>query len=131
MPDLKVVTPAPSTRLETLVEDYLARCRAKGLSPRRSVTTMGMRRQGVFLPWAAQEAITEPAQITTRVLDRFSSHLLEHGGKRVDLPRIRTEGSPPPHCSTLHLHRRQPAGAVLGVRSPDLGGPAVNSEVGQ
>jgi hypothetical protein len=34
MPDLNVVTPAPSSRLEALVDDYLAHCRAKGLSPK-------------------------------------------------------------------------------------------------
>ena len=77
MPDLQLVTPAPSTRLETLVEDYLAHCRAKGLSPKTIRDNYGYALKGVFLPWAAQEGIAEPSQITSRVLDRFSAHLLE------------------------------------------------------
>ncbi len=56
MPDLKVVTPAPSTRLETLVEDYLAHCRAKGLSPKTIRDNYGYALKGVFLPWAAQDS---------------------------------------------------------------------------
>jgi hypothetical protein len=74
MPDLQVVTPAPTTRLEELVEDYLAHCRAKGLSPKTIRDNYGYALKGVFLPWAAQEGIAEPSQITSRVLDRFSSH---------------------------------------------------------
>ncbi len=42
----------------------------------------------MFLPWATAEGITEPGQITSRVLDRYTSHLLEHGGKRGPLSRF-------------------------------------------
>lgn len=34
------------------------------------------------MPWAEEQAITEPAQLDNRVLDRFSVRLLDHGGKR-------------------------------------------------
>src|SRR5205807_637291 len=34
-----------------------------------------------FLPWCRDAEITEPAQLTQRVLDRFTSHLYEHGGR--------------------------------------------------
>ena len=88
MPDLELVTPAPSTRLEALVEDYLAHCRAKGLSPKTIRDNYGYALKGVFLPWATQEGITEPSDITSRALDRFSAHLLEKGGKRGPLSRF-------------------------------------------
>jgi hypothetical protein len=88
MPDLQLVTLAPSIRLAELVEDYLAHCRAKGLSPKTIRDNYGYALKGVFLPWAAQEGITEPSQITGRVLGRFSSHLLEQGGKRGPLSRF-------------------------------------------
>jgi site-specific recombinase XerD len=58
------------------------------LSPKTIKDNYGYALKGVFLPWAAQEGITEPSQITSRVLDRFSSHLLEHGGKRGPLSRF-------------------------------------------
>jgi integrase/recombinase XerD len=41
----------------------------------------------MFLPWAAAEGITEPGQTTNRVLDHYTAHLLEHGGKRGPLSR--------------------------------------------
>jgi hypothetical protein len=88
MPDLTVVTPAPASRLETLVEDYLAHCRARGLSPRTIRDNYGYALKGVFLHWAAGQGITEPSQITNRLLDRFSADLLERGGKRGPLSRF-------------------------------------------
>jgi integrase len=61
--------------------DHLASCRARGLSPKTIRDNYGYALKSVFLPWAADEGITEPEQITNRVLDRFTAHLLEHGGK--------------------------------------------------
>ena len=46
-----------------------------------------LRAEVLFLPWATAVGITEPGQITTRVLDRYTAHLLEHGGKRGPLSR--------------------------------------------
>ena len=65
-----------------MVEDYLASCRARGLSPKTIRDNYGYALKSMFLPWAAGEGITEPDEITSRVLDRFTAHLLEHGGKR-------------------------------------------------
>src|SRR5215472_12845609 len=87
MPELRVVEPAKPTTLEGLVEDYLASCRARGLSPKTIRDNYGYALKSMFLPWAAGEGITEPDQITNRVLDRFTAHLLEHGGKRGPLSR--------------------------------------------
>ena len=80
MPELRVIEPARPTALEGLVEDYLASCRARGLSPKTIRDNYGYALKSVFLPWAATEGITEPEHISGRVLDRFTAHLLEHGG---------------------------------------------------
>ncbi len=68
-----------------LVEDYLAACRAKGLSPKTIKLAYGYPLRGVFLPWCAREGVTTPADLTTRLLERFASELMEHGGKRGEL----------------------------------------------
>ena len=87
MGELRVVTPAPATTLERLVEDYLAHCTAKGLSPKTIRDNYGYALGKVFLPWCAREGVTEPGQITSRVLDRFTADLLANGGKRGPLSR--------------------------------------------
>jgi len=87
MADLRVVEPAKPSTLEGLVEDYLASCRARGLSPKTIRDNYGYALKSVFLPWAGAEGITEPDQVTGRALDRFTAHLLEHGGKRGPLSR--------------------------------------------
>src|SRR5215472_16233511 len=78
MPDLKVVEPAKPTTLEGLVEDYLASCRARGLSPKTIRDNYGYALKSVFLPWAAAEGITDPDQVTSRALDRFTAHRVFH-----------------------------------------------------
>ena len=60
MPELRVVEPAKPTTLEGLVEDYLASCRARGLSPKTIRDNYGYALKSMFLPWAATEGITEP-----------------------------------------------------------------------
>src|SRR5262245_32572339 len=87
MADLHVVEGSKPSALEGLVEDYLASCRARGLSPKTIRDNYGYALKSMFLPWAAGEGITEPGQITSRVLDRYTAHLLEHGGKRGPLSR--------------------------------------------
>ncbi len=87
MADLRVVEPTKPTPLEGLVEDYLASCRARGLSPKTIRDNYGYALKSMFVPWATGEGITEPSQITSRVLDRYTAHLLEHGGKRGPLSR--------------------------------------------
>lgn len=87
MAELKVVGTASASTLEGLADDYLAHCRAKGLSPKTIKDNYGYALKGVFLPWCANEGIRDPEQITSRVLDRFTADLLEHGGKRGPLSR--------------------------------------------
>jgi integrase len=70
-----------------LLEDYLAACRAKGLSPKTVKLAYGYPLRGVFLPWCAREGIGQPSELTTRLLERFSADLMENGGKRGELSR--------------------------------------------
>ena len=82
-PPVAVSTPA----IKGQVEDYLAACRAKGLSPKTVKLAYGYPLRGVFLPWCAEEGLTEPGQLTSRLLERFSARLMERGGKRGPLSR--------------------------------------------
>ena len=80
----EAVTPevGGSSTLEQLLDDYLAACRAKGLSPKTVKLAYGYPLRGVFLPWCARTGIGQPSDLTTRLLDRFSAELMDHGGKR-------------------------------------------------
>ncbi len=82
MPNLSVVEPHAPSALEQLVEDYLASCRARGLAPRTVSEAYGYPLRRVFLPFCAEREITAPGQISRRVLDALSSHLLKEGGPR-------------------------------------------------
>src|SRR5579859_625406 len=81
MPDLTLVQPAPATALERLVDDYLAHCRARGLSPATVNQAYRYPLRGILLPFCAREGIAEISAINSRSLDRLSSHLLEAGGR--------------------------------------------------
>ena len=82
MAKLSVVKPAAPTQLERLAEDYLAACRARGVSPKTIRFSYGYSLNAAFLPWCTRQGITEPAQLTSRLLDRYSAELLEQPGKR-------------------------------------------------
>lgn len=71
-----------STRLGGLVDDYLAHCRARGLSPRTIANSYGFALHGVFLPWCAAEGIEDLEQLTSRAVDRYSSNLLTRTSAR-------------------------------------------------
>jgi integrase/recombinase XerD len=85
MAKLSVVAPTARTALGRLVDDYLAAARAAGASPKTIRFSYGFPLREVFLPWAAEQGITESAQLDNRVLDRFTVHLRDHGGKRGQL----------------------------------------------
>jgi site-specific recombinase XerD len=82
MTGLSVVPQEGLTPLERLARDFLAHCRARNLSPRTINQVYRPRLERIFLPWCRREGITEASAITQRVLDRFSSELLEKGGER-------------------------------------------------
>ena len=66
MPDLKVLEPPPSTALERLVDDYLAACRARGLSPKTVKFVYAYVLKQVFLPFCKREGVEEPARVNRR-----------------------------------------------------------------
>jgi len=87
MTNLAVVAGSGSTALARLVDDYLGHCRAKGLAPKTIKGSYGYPLEEVFLPWCAAQQVAEPAELTNRVLDRFSAHLLDKGGRRGQLAK--------------------------------------------
>lgn len=86
MSRLKVI-PKSSEPLARLVDDYLSSCRARGLSPKTVKDSYGYPLQHVFLPFCEREGITNVDELSNRVMDRYSSELLERGGKRGPLSR--------------------------------------------
>lgn len=81
MPKLELVkTPTP-TAITTLATDFLADRRAAGLSV-RSVEHYSNSLYWHFLPWAGAEGVTDPGQLTPQLVGKFTTHLLEDGGKQ-------------------------------------------------
>jgi integrase/recombinase XerD len=76
-----VKTSAPAPALVTLVDDYLAHCRARGLAPNTVNQAYRYPLLGVLLPFCEREGIADVARINARVLDRLSAQLLESGGQ--------------------------------------------------
>lgn len=85
---LKVVPEAPASPLRQLVEEYLASCRARGLSPRTVREAYGYPLHEVFLPFCAREGIAEPGQLTSRQMDKLTTELLDVGGRRGSLSKF-------------------------------------------
>ena len=84
---LAVVPARSKTELEILVADYLASCRARGLSRGTIEQAYKWSLEEVFLPWAATNGLTDAEQLTQRALDRFTAELLSEGGPRGELSR--------------------------------------------
>jgi integrase/recombinase XerD len=83
---LAVVAKPIANELDSAVSDYLASVKARGLSP-RTVEHYAAVLEKILLPFLAAEGITAPADITQRVLDRFSARLLGEGGVRGQLSK--------------------------------------------
>jgi integrase/recombinase XerD len=81
------VAPAGRSALQTLVDDYLAWCRARGVARRTVDNNYGYALRDVFLPWASEAGLTEIDQLDQRHLDRFTADLLERHGPRGPLSR--------------------------------------------
>jgi integrase/recombinase XerD len=82
-----VVAPTGRNALETLVDDYLASCRARGIARRTVENNYGYSLRDVFLPWAARQGVTEIDQLDQWLLDRFTAELLERRGRSGELSR--------------------------------------------
>lgn len=86
MPELIIVQPhAP--QVERRVTEYLDSCRARGLSPKTVKQSYGYPLLHVFVPWCARQGLTEPGELSTRFIERYSAELLEHGGARGPLSK--------------------------------------------
>lgn len=70
-----------SSSLEVLIEDYLASCQARGLSPSTIKQSYRYSLVDVFLPWCREQKITEIGELNQRALDRFTGGLLSKPGK--------------------------------------------------
>ncbi|MDQ6771636.1 MAG: tyrosine-type recombinase/integrase [Candidatus Dormibacteraeota bacterium] len=75
------------TSLLRLVEDYLADCRARGLSPKTIKDAYAYPLRDVLLPWCERIGIIEVTGLDARALNRLTSELLERGGRRGPLSR--------------------------------------------
>jgi integrase/recombinase XerD len=78
---------APPSPIEKLVDDYLASCRAGGLSPKTIRFSYGYPLSSVFLPWCADEGIKDVSEINNRRLDSLSARLQDTGHKRAELSK--------------------------------------------
>jgi integrase/recombinase XerD len=85
---LRAATKISPTGLERLIDEYLAACRARGLALRTVKEAYRYPLYEVFLPFCAEQGIEEPGQVTGRVLDRLTTHLLDAGGRRGQLSRF-------------------------------------------
>jgi site-specific recombinase XerD len=65
----------------SLVEEYLADCRRRGLSTNTVDYAYGYPLRHVFLHWCSCVGIGDPRRLTSWLLDRFVGELLIQGGK--------------------------------------------------
>lgn len=68
--------------LPRLVSDYLASCRARGLSPNTVEQSYAYPLRGILLPWAERNGISDVGGLDRRTLDLLSGELLDQGGAR-------------------------------------------------
>jgi integrase len=74
---VKVVEPGSLGRL---VDEYLASCKARGLSPKTIETGYGWPLKKILLPFCETEGIDQVSRLTRPVLDRLSTSLMDGGG---------------------------------------------------
>jgi integrase/recombinase XerD len=67
-----------TTSLALAVEDYLASCRARGLSYKTVKQNYGYSLRSVLLPWCDANGITEFDQLTQRQFDRLTASVVEN-----------------------------------------------------
>jgi integrase/recombinase XerD len=95
MARLKVIEQSPSTPLRSLADDWLGSVRAGG----KSVRTLEAYRWPVyqlFLPFCAEQGVERPDQLDQRILDRFTTSLLD---------KVRADGKPLSKASVASYSR--------------------------
>jgi integrase len=83
--------PEVLTAIASLVDAFLADCRARGLSI-RTVEWYRDTLRREFLPWCARENITDPAQLTPALVGSYTARLLDVDGPRGPLSRATVRG---------------------------------------
>lgn len=78
--------PAPAEPLISLAQDFVADCRARGLSV-RTVDWYDATLARQFLPWCAAEGIEKPSDLTPQAVGHFTARLIERNGPRGPLSR--------------------------------------------
>jgi len=118
---LTVVKPRTDPAIASLVDEYLTSCRARGLSPKTVNEGYGYPLRSVFLPFCAAQRINEPSQLTPKLLDRLTSHLLTEGGTRGPLSKHSVDSYVRAVNHFLGwLHQRGDVEATLKAQTPKL-----------
>ncbi len=73
--------------IESLVEEYLADCRRRGLSPKTVDFAYGYPLRHVFHPWCLRTGVRDLRRLSDWHIDRFVGELLVKGGKEGPLAR--------------------------------------------
>jgi len=113
MPQLAVVEAEIPTEVMALADAFIADCRGRGLSLRTTEMYDSTLRR-VFLPWCVREGVTAPAQLTAPLVGRFTTQLLEEGGRRGPLSR-----------ATVRSYVRTTRGFLSWVGNPEGGAAEV------
>ncbi|MBO0835847.1 MAG: tyrosine-type recombinase/integrase [Actinobacteria bacterium] len=74
--------PSDSPRIQVLARDYIEDRIAAGLSLRSIDNDIRPRLERVFLPWCAENGVTEPDQLDQRAVNKFSTHLQMRTGPK-------------------------------------------------
>lgn len=107
--------PPPAQPLTSLAQDFVADCRARGLSP-RTVDWYDATLTRQFLPWCASEEILKPSDLTAQVVGRFTARLIERKGPRGPLSR-----------STVRSYVRAVRVFLAWAQTPEGGAAAVGA----
>jgi len=107
--------PPPAQPLTSLAQDFVADCRARGLSL-RTVDWYDATLTRQFLPWCASEEILKPSDLTPQVVGRFTARLIEREGPRGPLSR-----------STVRSYVRAVRVFLAWAQTPEGGAAAVGA----
>lgn len=101
--------------LELLVDDYLAHCLSVGRKRNTVEGAYGYPLRQVFLPWCAEHAVSEVAELTTRTIERYQADLLTKGGVRKSVLSPSTVHSYVRVVNQMLAWARHPESEIEGV----------------